>query len=117
MMRKGELNFGDIVWTEFDPSVGNEYQNKRPALVVQSDKQLKRSNLVTVIPLTSNTTANVNDDILIIADTQNHLRTNSMAKVYNVVSFDYSRFHKVIGRVNPQLLSIVKQYFKKHFDL
>jgi hypothetical protein len=29
MMTKGEINFGDVGWVEFDPSVGYEYQSKR----------------------------------------------------------------------------------------
>ena len=72
-MQKGDLEFGDIVWTEFDPSVGHEFQNKRPAIVIQSDEQLQKSNLVTVIPLTANTGNRTTDDILISADFQNKL--------------------------------------------
>jgi mRNA-degrading endonuclease toxin of MazEF toxin-antitoxin module len=34
MMTKGEISFGDVVWVEFDPSVGHEYQSKRPAINV-----------------------------------------------------------------------------------
>jgi len=53
MMQRGELFYGDIVLVDFSPSVGHEYQDKRPSIIVQSNKQLKRSNLVTIIPLTS----------------------------------------------------------------
>ena len=52
-MQRGELFYGDIVLVDFSPSVGHEYQDKRPSIIVQSNKQLKRSNLVTIIPLTS----------------------------------------------------------------
>lgn len=117
MIQKGGLRFGDIVWTEFDPSVGHEYQDKRPAIVIQSNEQLIRSNLVTVIPLSSKAGNVVGDDILIPADQENKLRLDSVAKVYNITSFDYSRFSKIVGKINPKSVSAIKQYLRKHFDV
>ena len=117
MIQKGDLEFGDIVWTEFDPSVGHEYQDKRPAIIVQSNEQLKRSNLATIIPLTSRSNNIISDDISISADVENKLRTNSTAKVYCITSFDYSRFVKKIGRVGNEEILQIKNYLRKHFDL
>ena len=117
MMQKGDLEFGDIVWAEFDPSIGHEYQNKRPAIVVQSNEQLKKSNLVTVIPLTAQAVNFIGDDLLIIADKINRLRTDSVAKVYCITSFDYSRFSKKIGRIDNDSMIAIKRYLKKHFSI
>lgn len=117
MIQKGDLEFGDVVWTEFDPSVGHEFQNKRPAIVIQSSEQLRTSNLVTVVPLTSNTQNLTQDDILIPADSENNLKSNSVAKVYCVTSFDYSRFSKKIGKINVETISLIQVYLRKHFDL
>ena len=103
MMAKGEIRFGDVVWVEFDPSVGHEYQSKRPAIVVQSDEQLKKTNLVTIIPLTSQKDNRMSDDILVEARKENNLMTDSVAKVYCVTSFDYARFEKVIGKINEEM--------------
>ncbi len=116
MIQKGDLEFGDVVWVEFDPSVGHEYQSTRPAIVIQSDEQLKKSNLVTIIPLTSSSNI-VSDDILVHADSNNNLRTDSIAKVYCITSFDYSRFKKKIGKLNPSISSDIKLYLQKHFDI
>ncbi|MFA6534181.1 MAG: type II toxin-antitoxin system PemK/MazF family toxin [Patescibacteria group bacterium] len=117
MIKKGDLEFGDIVWTEFDPSVGHEYQNKRPAIVIQSNEQLNKSNLVTVMPLTTQAGNVTGDDIIIPTDQDNRLRADSVAKVYCITSFDYSRFSKKIGKVNAKLIIALKEYLKKHFDL
>ena len=117
MMIKGEINFGDIVWVEFDPSVGHEYQGKRPAIVIQSDKQLKKTNLVTIIPLTSQKDNATSDDILIEACTENNLMTDSLAKVYCITSFDYIRFEKIIGKINEDVKIKIKNYLKRHFNL
>lgn len=117
MTIKGELSFGDLVWVKFDPSIGHEYQNKRPAIVIQSNQQLKKSNLVTVVPLTSKKDNRMIDDILIEADRENNLMSDSLAKVFCISSFDYSRFEKVIGKANKDVIREIKAYLKKHFDI
>ncbi len=116
MIAKGKIKSGDIVWTEFDPSIGHEYQRKRPAIVVQSNQQLTKSNLVTIIPLTSKMENNINDDILVRADSQNNLMADSLAKVYCLTSFDYCRFEKIIGQIDKATTSKIKEYLKIHFD-
>lgn len=117
MMKKGEITFGDVVWVEFDPSVGHEYQSKRPAIVVESDKQLKKTNLVTIIPLTSKKDNYMSDDILVEACKDNNLMSDSLAKVYCITSFDYVRFDKVIGKINEEVIIKIKDYLKKHFGI
>lgn len=117
MILKGELKYGDIVWTNFDPSVGHEYQDKRPAIVIQSDNQLQKTNVVTVAPLTSVMKNKLTDDLLIIANLTNGLKTDSIVKVYCLTSIDYSRFIKKIGVADADILELVKQYLKKHFGI
>ncbi len=117
MIKKGDLDFGDIVWAEFDPSIGHEFQDKRPAIVIQSREQLRKTNLVTVIPLTSKTSNVMGDDVVISADLINNLRADSVAKVYCIVSFDYSRFIKKIGKIDIKYAVAIKRYLKKHFDI
>lgn len=117
MMAKGKVAFGDIVWAEFDPSIGHEYQNKRPAIVIQAEEQLRKSTLVTVIPLTSQKDNPGQDDILVEADKGNNLMMDSLAKVYCITSFDYARFDKVIGRISQNVEMKIKEYLRKHFDL
>ncbi|MDP3934919.1 MAG: type II toxin-antitoxin system PemK/MazF family toxin [Candidatus Giovannonibacteria bacterium] len=117
MIRKGDLEFGDIVLVSCDPSIGHEFKGKRPVVVIQSDEQLKRSNLVTIVPLTSNTGNTISDDIVVVTDSDNNLRTDSVAKVYHITSFDYSRFDKKIGKINANVSDAIKSYLKKHFDL
>ena len=117
MINKGDLASGDIVWTNFDPSMGHEYKKKRPALVVQSDTKLSLSSLATVIPLSSVVTKANADDILITKDTSNNLYRDSLLKVYCISSFDYSRFEKKIGSVSSEQIENVKTYLKLHFNL
>ncbi|MFA6375863.1 MAG: type II toxin-antitoxin system PemK/MazF family toxin [Candidatus Paceibacterota bacterium] len=117
MINKGDLKYGDVVWADFDPSVGHEYKNRRPAIIVQSDKQLRKSNLATIIALTSNLTNNNSDDVLIKADVINKLTNDSLAKVRYIATFDYRRFIKKIGKISNKDLQKIKKYLKIHFEI
>jgi len=117
MIKRGEIKFGDIFLTDFDPSLGHEFQSKRPAIIIQSDKKLAISNLVTVMPLTANKGNKMVDDIDITSDPNNCLPLDSIIKVYDIISFDYSRFIKKIGVANDDVMNKIKMYLKKHFGI
>jgi len=108
---------GDLCLFNFDPSIGHEYQGKRPAVVIQSDQQIKKSSLITVMPLTSNTERFIGDDIIIKRDDKNRLYSDSVIRVYNIISFDYQRFINKIGDIDDNSLDKIKKYLKKHFNL
>lgn len=116
-MNKREIWYGHIYLVDFDPSTGHEFQKCRPALVVESDMQIKKSNLITVIPITSNVSNCLKDDLLIQKTKENRLFTNSVLKVHSIVSFDPQRFVKWIGPIEESILKEVKVYLKRHFDL
>lgn len=44
---------GDLVYLDFDPSVGREIKKRRPAIVVSSDIFNSRTGFVTICPITS----------------------------------------------------------------
>ncbi len=106
-----------LTGVNFNPSVGHEYQGKRPALVIESSRQIKKSNLITVAPLTSNLNNKTFDDIIIKKDSRNKLIKDSVIKVYEISSFDYSRLINRIGAVNQEVMEQIKNYLKKHFDI
>lgn len=112
-----EIKCGELFLVDFNPSSGHEYQGKRPALVIEADNQIKKSNLVTILPLTSNLDNRINDDIFVEIDKDNRLRFDSIIKVHNIVSFDRLRFINKIGKINQVTLKEVKDYLLKHFDL
>jgi mRNA interferase MazF len=116
-MKKGDLKYGDIVLVDFYPSVGHEYRGQRPAVVVESDKQISMSNTVTIIPMTSSLENRLLDDILVSKDSNNNLACDSLIKVFTITSFDYQRFIKKIGIVDSDIIKQLKKYLIKHFDL
>lgn len=111
------MKYGEIYLVDFDKTVGHEYKGKRPALIVQSNKQMRMGNLITIMPMTSQTDNCISDDILISKNRQNRLFNNSVIKVYQISSFDRLRFINRIGVAESETMNSVKSYLKKHFDL
>ena len=100
---------GQIWLVNFDPSFGHEYKKVRPALIVQNDKYIESSNLLTVIPISSQTTKPIELDILLKKDSQNRLMTDSLLKTKQISSFDKRRFIKLIGTVNKETIEKVEE--------
>jgi len=44
---------GDIIWLDFDPSLGHEQAGRRPAIVLSSFKYNQKVGLAVVCPITS----------------------------------------------------------------
>lgn len=44
---------GDIVWIDFDPSVGNEIRKRRPGLVISADLFNSTTGFAVVVPIKS----------------------------------------------------------------
>ncbi len=108
---------GDIYLVYFTPSIGHEFRGDRPAVIIQSNKQLAKTNLVTVMPLTSKIDKLHNDDIFIGKNAANKLFSDSLIKVHNIESFDRSRFSIKIGVAGTEIMGQIKKYLLKHFGL
>ena len=109
--------YGEVYLVNFDPSTGHEYQKMRPAIVIQSDDQLKRTSFVTIMPLTSQIRKKWPEDILVKKNHSNCLFADSIIKVHSIASFDKARFIKKIGVLDKQTMDEIKTYLKIHFGL
>lgn len=98
------------IWlVNFDPSFGHEYKKIRPALIIQNDSYINCSNLLTVIPISSQTKKQTELDILIQKNSENRLMTDSLIKIKQISSFDKRRFIKFIGMANQKTINIVNK--------
>lgn len=97
------------IWlVNFDPSFGHEYKKVRPALIIQNNSYIESSDLLTVIPISSQITKQTELDILLRKDTQNRLMTDSLLKTKQISSFDKRRFIKLVGFANEETMKKVK---------
>ena len=71
---------GQIWLVNFDPSFGHEYKKVRPALIIQNNEYIESSDLLTVIPISSQLTNQTELDILLRKDAKNRLMTDSLLK-------------------------------------
>jgi len=111
------IKCGDIFFVNFAPSVGHEFQGIRPAVVIQTDNQLTKTNLVTVMPLTSKIDKAHYNDIFILKNGTNGLFGDSIIKTHNIESFDRSRFINKVGKIGDNDLLKIKEYLRIHFGI
>ena len=111
------MKYGEIWLVDFDPSVGHEFQKQRPGVVIQTDIQIRKSSLATIMPLTTNTKSTVADDIVVTRNNRNHLFADSVVKVYSIMSFDRSRFIRRIGAMQQTVMRDINSYITRHFGV
>lgn len=108
---------GEIWLVNYPEGAGHEYFKERPALIVESDVQMSKTKIFTVMAMTSNVNNCVDDDILVTVDKYNNLHSDSVLKTHHIQSFDASRFIKRIGKIRDEIWEDVRQYLKIHFGL
>ncbi len=106
---------GEIWFVEFDGQ-GHEYQKRRPAVIIESNKQLKVTSVITVIPFTSQQKKHA-DDIFVAKSELNNLFYDSLIKVHQIQTFDELRFEKKIGDLEEEVIYKIKEYLRRHFGL
>jgi len=102
-----KIQRGQIWLVNCDPSFGHEYKKVRPALIIQQQKYITYSNLLTVIPISSKIANPTELDIILKKDTQNRLMKDSLIKTKQLSSFDKRRFIKLIGTIKEEILGNV----------
>ena len=107
-----EKKRGQIWLVDFDPSYGHEYQKVRPAVLIQQDKYIEHSKLLTVLPISSQIENITELDILLKKDSQNRLLKDSVIKTKQISSFDKRRFIKLIGTINKQAMDKIDENIK-----
>ena len=91
-------------------------QKIRQALIVQNDRYIESSNLLTVIPIYSQITKRAELDVLLKKDAYNRLMTDSLLKTTQMISFDKRRslagFTQVCN-LNPEFIWIMGALFNQ----
>lgn len=113
-----KFQHGHIYFVEFDPSSGHEFKKIRPAVLISSDELIRRSNLISCVPLTGNTDNIVAvDDVFVRKDTHNNLFMDSILKTQHVSTFDKNRVKKYVGIIDDLTLKELKNRIVRNFSL
>ena len=112
---------GDVVWVDLDPARRSEANTRRPAVVVSNDganrvaEQLARG-VVTVVPVTTNTTRVYPFQVLLPGERCGLLQT-SKAQAEQIRSVSVDRIGAVAGRVPPDLIEALDRAIRLHLAL
>jgi mRNA interferase MazF len=112
---------GEIVTVSLDPARGSEARKTRPAVVVSNDAanatatRLRRG-VITVVPVTSNTTQIYPFQVLLPAG-QTGLSRDSKAQAEQVRSVAVERIGKRVGQLPASLITELDQALRVHLSL
>lgn len=112
---------GDVVWVDLDPSRGTEARDRRPAVVVSNDganltaTRLGRG-VVTVVPVTSNTTRVLPFQVLLPAG-RCGLWQESKAQAEQLRSVDVGRVGARAGHLPPDLEDDLDDAIRLHLGV
>ncbi len=94
---------GDIVWLDFDPSLGTEIMKHRPAFVISREAFNRHIGLAIVAPITS-TIRGIKLEIVL----SDELKTSGSVLVYQLKSLDiFERKMKFIERAPQSIIDRV----------
>lgn len=114
-MRRGEIRLVDL-----DPVRGSEASKRRPAVIVSNDhanavaQRLGRG-VVTVLPLTSNTSTVYPFQVFVAAEAG--LRSDSKVQAEQVRSVAVERVGPALGRLSADTMAAVDDALRLHLDL
>ncbi len=112
MIRRGE-----IYWINLDPTVGSEIKKTRPGLVVSNDEGNLHSDLITVLPITSQTDKVYPFEVFIKAG-EGGLKESGKIKANQIRTIDKRRIAggPLGPHVNDDVLLKVEDALKIHLD-
>jgi len=115
-MLRGELRLVDL-----DPTRGSEANKRRPAIIVSNDRANAAATrlgpgVVTVVPVTSNTTRVFPFQTLLPAAVTG-LRTDSKAQAEQVRSVAVERIGPAMGQVPAPIMATLDEALRLHLQL
>ena len=107
---------GSVWLANLDPTIGSEIRKTRPVVVISNDINNANNNVITVLPVTSNTAHLYSFEVLLpkgVAD----LPKDSKAKADQIRVLDKSRLIKLIGMLPDTYIALTEDAIKLHLAL
>jgi mRNA interferase MazF len=113
---------GDVFLVDLSPVIGSEAAKRRPVIVVSNNAAngsavSRGRGVVTVVPVTSNTTRVYPFQVRLPADPVIGLTVESKGQAEQVRSIDVSRVGQRLGALPPQLLRQLEEALRLHLEL
>ena len=112
---------GDIYVADLEPTRGSEANKRRPVVIVSNDRSNRTVDrlgvgMVTIVPLTSNTTKLYNFQVLLLA-TETGLNEDSKAQAEQVRALSVNRLGQRLGNVPTPLMTQLDGALRLHLAL
>jgi len=107
---------GEIWLANLEPTIGSEIRKTRPVLVFSNNINNDNNQVVTVLPITSNTSRIFSFEVLLPQGVAS-LPKDSKAKADQIRTLDKSRLLKRIGVLPASYISLVEKAIKIHLGL
>jgi mRNA interferase MazF len=107
---------GDVFWANLDPTVGVEIKKTRPVIVVSNEVINQRSQLVIVVPLTTNI-ARLSPSHVLIPRGEGGLGQDLKAVTEQIRAMDKQRLVTKIGALSDRFLRLVEQAIRNSLDM
>jgi mRNA interferase MazF len=115
-MLKMNIERGEILLIDFNPTRGSEIQKTRPAIVITNNIANKYSRVLMVIPITSQNIDRIFPHEVLIQKADG-LTKPSKANISQMRAIDRDRIQKKIGKVLPKNLHEIEKALKIHLSL
>ncbi|MEZ4731736.1 MAG: type II toxin-antitoxin system PemK/MazF family toxin [Caldilineaceae bacterium] len=99
---------GDLFWANLDPTIGVEIQKRRPVIVVPNNAINRYSQLVIVVPITTNLNRFSPSHVL-LPKGEGGLQQDSKVLTEQIRALDKQRLAGKIGTVSPQFLLLIEK--------
>src|SRR5260370_42587498 len=104
---------GEIYLTALDPTLGQEIQKTRPAMIIQNDISNRLSEITIVAPITSTVRFPLNPvHVLLAADKHTGLSVTSVALLNQIRAVDRIRLIRRLGAADEETMERVDEAIK-----
>lgn len=107
---------GDLFWANLDPTIGVEIQKRRPVIVVSNNAINRYSQLVIVLPITTNLNRFSPSHVL-LPKGEGGLQQDSKVLTEQIRALDQQRLVSKIGTVSPQFLLLIEKAILNSLDM